>query len=86
MSLTRTHSFASPATHKRIEVEIDFPIQGVGQAGLTPLNLRYTSGTRTQDHTLNVSNQNMGGIKSSKEEEEGEEQEEEDGEGEEDGG
>ena len=46
----------------------------------------YTSGTHAQDHTLNVSNQNMGGIKSSKEEEEGEEQEEEDGEGEEDRG
>ncbi len=46
----------------------------------------YTSGTHAQDHTLNVSNQNMGGIKSSREEEEEEEQEEEDGEGEEDGG
>ena len=41
-SHTRTHSFASPATHERIEVEveIDFPVQGVGQAGLAPLNLR----------------------------------------------
>ena len=46
----------------------------------------YTSGTQAQDHTLNVSNQNMGGIKSSREEEEEEEQEEEDGEGEEDRG
>ena len=45
-----------------------------------------TSGTHAQDHTLNVSNQNMGGIKSSREEEEEEEQEEEHGEGEEDRG
>ena len=29
----------------------------------------YTSGTHAQDHTLNVSNQNMGGIKGSREEE-----------------
>ena len=44
---TRTHSFASPATHERIEVEveieIDFPVQGVGQAVLAPLNLRYNT-------------------------------------------
>ena len=46
----------------------------------------YTSGTRAQDHTLNVSNQNMGGIKSSREEEEEEEGEEEEEEGEEDRG
>ena len=39
--LTRTHSFASPATHGRIEVEINFPFQGVGEAVLAPLSLRY---------------------------------------------
>ena len=45
-----------------------------------------TSGTRAQDHTLNVSNQNMGGIKRRWEEEEEEEGEEEEEEGEEDRG
>ena len=30
-------------THERIEIEIeiDFPVRGVGQAGLAPPNLRY---------------------------------------------
>ena len=41
----RTHSFASPAMHERIEVEveieIDFPVKGVGQAVGAPVNLRY---------------------------------------------
>ena len=42
----RPHSFASPArTHgtkrKRRRNEADLPVTGVGQAGLTPLNLRY---------------------------------------------
>ena len=42
-----------------------------------------TSGTRAQDHTLNVSNQNMGGIERRWEEEEEEEGEEEEEAGEE---
>jgi len=49
MSHTRTHSFASPATHERIKVqvkiEINFSFKGVGQAVQAPLNLRYTEPT-----------------------------------------
>ena len=35
-------------THERIEIEIeiDFPVRGVGQAGLAPPNLRYMKNER----------------------------------------
>jgi len=45
--LSCAHSFASPATHEQIkvkvEIEVKLPVQGLGQAGLAPLNLRSGS-------------------------------------------
>ncbi len=40
--VSRAHAASLARTHERIEIEIeiDFPVWGVGQAGLAPLNLR----------------------------------------------